>query len=411
MQPVSQAIRQFSSRPRSVLPWLMLVLLLTTVSLGSPAICQAQTVARCGAGWLELIDGYPVLHVKGSPYEMGFQHGALLRDHARESMHNLLEVKGNVAINLGLVSVKPRRLIEAIVAIQRPHVPQKYFDEMEGLAAGSGLKLLDVQTGNFIPEMFHCSGFAVMNSATKDGTLYHGRVLDYAVDWGLQDHAVLIVAEPEGSIPFVNVTYAGFIGSVTGMNARHVSIGEMGGGGTGHWDGVPMALLVREVLERGTDLDAAIAVFRDSPRTCQYFYVIADGKTNRAVGMEASWDKFSLVKPGEAHPLLPSPVDDAVLLSAGNRYHELVRRAKAGHGKFDAETARKLMDCPVAMKSNLHDVLFEPKSTRFWVANASHDKQPAADQKYYAFQLTELLKRVPDSKAPEIPMPTRTAAK
>jgi hypothetical protein len=52
-----------------------------------------------------------------------------------------------------------------------------------------------------------------MNAATADGTLYHGRVLDYGVDLRLQEHAVLIVAEPTGGIPFVNVSYAGFIGS------------------------------------------------------------------------------------------------------------------------------------------------------------------------------------------------------
>src|SRR5262249_8848374 len=101
---------------------------------------------------------------------------------------------------------------------------------------------------------------------------------------------------------------------------------------------------------------------------------------------------------------LPSPVKDAVLLSAGDRYAELVRRAKEGHGQFDAESARKLMDCPVAMKSNLHDVLFEPRSTRLWVANASIDKKPAAEQKYYAFQLSALLARSPESNAPEIPL-------
>jgi hypothetical protein len=275
---------------------------------------------------------------------------------------------------------------------------------MQGLAAGAELKAADVIAGNFIPELFHCSGFALMNSATKDGTLYHGRVLDYAIDWGLQDHAVVVVAEPDGGIPFVNVTYAGFVGSVTGMNAKSVSVGEMGGKGLGHWAGMPMAFLVREVLERGSDLDEAIAIFRDTPRTCQYFYVVADGKTNRAVGMEASWDRFELVKPGEKNPLLPTPVEDAVLLSAGDRYKELVRRAKAGHGQFDAESARRLMDCPVAMKSNLHDVLFAPQSTKFWIANASSDKKPAAEQKYYAFQLTELLKRRPEMSAPEIPL-------
>jgi hypothetical protein len=54
-------------------------------------------------------------------------------------------------------------------------------------------------------------------------------------------------------------------------------------------------------------------------------------------------------------------------------------------------------------------VLFEPKTTRFWVANASADQEPAATQPYYQFQLTELLKRQPDSSAKEIPMPEITA--
>lgn len=369
----------------------------------------AQTVARCGKGWLELIDGYPVLHLKGTHYEMGYQHGALFKEHVRQNLHNLLVVRGEEIVQVGIVKMKPRAVIDSITTIQKDFVPQKYYDEMQGLAAGAGLKPADVVAGNFIPELFHCSGFAIMNSATKDGTLYHGRVLDYAVDWGLQEHAVVIVAEPGGGIPFVNVTYGGFIGSVTGMNANSVSVGEMGGKGLGHWAGMPMAFLVREVLERGTDIDKAIAIFRDTPRTCQYFYVVADGQTNRAVGMEASWNKFTLVKPGESDPLLPSPVQDAVLLSAGDRYHELVRRTRAGHGAFDDENARRLMDCPVAMKSNLHDVLFAPKSTRFWIANASLDKRPAAEQKYHSFQLTELLKKTPEAGAPEIPLVAKTA--
>ncbi|MDQ1257718.1 MAG: hypothetical protein QG656_2324, partial [Candidatus Hydrogenedentes bacterium] len=34
-------------------------------------------------GYVEEIDGTTVLHVKGSPYEMGYQHGALLRERAK----------------------------------------------------------------------------------------------------------------------------------------------------------------------------------------------------------------------------------------------------------------------------------------------------------------------------------------
>lgn len=377
-----------------------------------PASGQTKTVARCGQGFLESIDGYRVLHLKGTPYEMGYEHGALLKEHIRDNMHYLLDVKARERkLKFMGLEVPPRNVILAIVQRERPYVPRAYLDEMDGVADGAGVSRDDIRVCNFIPELFHCSGFAIMNKATRDGTLYHGRVLDYSIDWHLQEHAVLIVAKPNGGVPFVNVTYAGFIGSVTGMNADHVSIGEMGGKGQFHWDGVPMALLVREVLERARTLDDAVAIFRDQPRTCQYFFVVADGNTNRAVGMEASWNKFQVVKPGEANELLPHPVRDAVLLSAGDRYKELVRRVEAGYGTFDAESARKLMDCPVAMKSNLHDVLFAPAATKFWVANASADRKPAATQPYHAFLLTELLQHRPNVDARQIPWAAKAAGR
>jgi len=390
--------------------FVLVALTLLVLHASAASSADGRTIARCGKGWLEVIDGYPVLHLKGTPYEMGYQHGALLKEHIHRNLHNLLQVKGKKTLaQFGPVKIKPRHAIQTIIAIQNKYVPKKYFDELDGLAAGADVSRSDARVANFIPELFHCSGFAIMNSATKDGTLYHGRVLDYAIDWGLQEHAVIIVAEPDGGIPFVNVTYAGFIGSVTGMNAKSVSIGEMGGRGLGHWKGVPMAFLVREVLEGAETLDDAIAVFRDNPRTCEYYYVIADGKTNRAVGMEASWDTFTVIRPGEKHPLLPTPVKGCALLSAGDRYRELVRRVKAGYGNFTAETALRLMDRPVAMKSNLHNVLFEPQTTRFWVANAGKDGQPAASQQYFHFKLRDLLKRKPSAGAKVIPFTARSA--
>jgi hypothetical protein len=189
------------------------------------------------------------------------------------------------------------------------------------------------------------------------------------------------------------------------MNAERVSIGEMGGRGMGHWDGMPMALLVRLALEEADTMERAISIFHDQPRTCEYYYVIADGKTGKAVGMEASWNVIGTVAMGESHAKLPSAIKDAVVLSAGDRYKELVRRVQNGHGTFDADSARHLMDRPVAMKSNLHSVLFHTTTTRFWVANASREGKPAAEQPYHAFQLQELLQRQPDSNSPALPVP------
>jgi isopenicillin-N N-acyltransferase like protein len=93
------------------------------------------------------------------------------------------------------------------------------------------------------------------------------------------------------------------------------------------------------------------------------------------------------------------------LLSAGDRYTELVKRVEKGLGSFDALTARRLMDRPVAMKSNLHSVLFETTTTRFWVANASKDGKPASEQPYQEFNLRELLGHQGDASSPELTAP------
>ena len=84
-----------------------------------------------------------------------------------------------------------------------------------------------------------------------------------------------------------------------------------------------MPELVREVMAKANTLDEAVEIMRKGPRTCEYYYVISDANTTRAVGIAATPDKFQTIKPGESHPLLPHPVQDAVLMSAGDRYEEM----------------------------------------------------------------------------------------
>ena len=121
-----------------------------------------------------------------------------------------------------------------------PFIPKRYDEEMVGMSKTSGVSLDEIKFTNVFPALFHCSGFAVFNSATVDGKFYHGRVLDYMVDLGLQFSAVVYILKPNGYNAFANVGYAGFIGSVTGMNEKQLAFGEMGGGGEGDWDGMPM---------------------------------------------------------------------------------------------------------------------------------------------------------------------------
>jgi Acyl-coenzyme A:6-aminopenicillanic acid acyl-transferase. len=115
------------------------------------------------------------------------------------------------------------------------------------------------------------------------------------------------------------------------MNEKGISIGEMGGRGegTGTASRWPSS---REVMEKASTLDEAVEIMRKGPRTCEYYYVIADGNAKTAVGIGATPDKFEVVRPGEAHARLPHPVQDTVLVSAGERYDLLAERVRSGWG-------------------------------------------------------------------------------
>lgn len=351
-------------------------------------------------GELRWIDGHRVALLKGTPEEVGQAHGQLLQAEAFRCIDSVLNVFGTVqTIRTGRWF---RDELQQASARLLPHIPQRHREETRALAASLDLDPKLVEELNVFPELFHCSGFAVFGSATKDGKLYHGRVLDYMTMIGLQDCAVTFVMQVDGQIPFANVGYAGFIGSVSGMNTQAISLGEMGGRGEGNWDGVPMATLMRRALEECSTLDEVMALWQNSPRTCEYFYVFADGKTKRAVGVAARPESIEFVFPGQAHPLLGEGIPDAVVLSAGSRLAALRQRVQDKHGQIDAQTGQWLMCRPVAMKSNLHNVLFVPEDGVLYVANANHS-QPAAERPYVRLDVNELLG--PSRPSPGTPSP------
>jgi hypothetical protein len=354
-----------------------------------PATGDRQVVAVEGKGRLEMIDGTRVLFLKGSPQEMGRQQGVLLNKEVHEICDHIL-----YGVGVGSSFVKGKWFFSEIEKAEsrlEPFMDKRYLAEMDAVADAAQMDHQESRLANFFPELFHCSGFSMYGKATKDGHMFHGRVLDYLKGVGLEQNAVVMVYQPDYGNAWVNLGYAGFIGSVTAMNEKGISIGEMGGGGYGDWDGKPMAELMREVMEKANTLDDAVRIMRESPRTCHYYYVISDGKTKQAVGISATPTEFLVVHPGQAVPQLPRAFDDAVLLSAGSRYEELCNRVKSNYGTFDADRARELMSRPVCMTSNIQSVLFEPDTLDFWVANADA-QHVASGARYTHYNLKELLK-------------------
>ncbi|MEO7319122.1 MAG: C45 family peptidase, partial [Chthoniobacteraceae bacterium] len=327
-----------------------------------------KVLATEGAGRLEQHNGTRVLFLKGTPEEMGRQHGTLMK----KEVHHLVD-RVLYGVGVGSSFEKGSWFFGEIENAQKrlaPFIGERFVREMDAMAEAAGLHPQEIRLANVFPELFHCSGFAIHGSATADGQMYHGRILDYLKGMGLEQNAVVIVTQPDKGNAWVNCGYAGFVGSVTAMNEKHLAIGEMGGRGEGNWDGKPMAQLLREVMENCDTLEQAVEVFKKGPRTCEYYYVISDAKSMKACGLACTPEKVEVIWSGESHPQLPHAIKDAVVLSAGDRYEELARRVQTQHGKLTADSARELMTSPVCMGSNIQSVLFAPKSLDFWVANA-----------------------------------------
>jgi hypothetical protein len=345
-----------------------------------------------GPAYLEQIGGERVLHLKGAHYDMGFQHGTLMKEEIEAAAMVLrvvgeVEWKGDFKASLRQAWNRAEKFI-----------PEKFKQEIKGMADATGLSSEDVQDFTIFPELFHCSGFALWGKATADGELLHGRVLDYMREAGLDKWQLVIIQEPKDANAFVNVAYSGMLGSVTGMNDKQVGIGEMGGGGAEKWDGMPMSFLVRECLESGSTLDDVKRIMTDTPRTCEYYYVISDAKAEKgrgmAFGVAAVPEGVQFIAPNQFHDRLPRPVEDAVLLSAGDRYNCLADRTQKLYGKFTPQTALDLMARGVSMESNMHNALFKPKTMEMWVANSTV-QAPACNLPYRHYDVRKLMAERP----------------
>ena len=360
---------------------------------------QSEDFVRQGFyGSYRMKEGQRIVKLKGNPYQIGWQHGNFLPQETRRVIDSTLYLVG-----LAYSIKKSQWFFDEIRSAQKrldKFTPPEFLEEMRGVAKGANVAYSDVHMANYFPALFHCSGFTLKDDATADRKLYHGRILDYMCGVGLQYNAAVFAVEKEGKIPFINVSFGGFIGSVTGMNQQQISLGEMGGKGVGDWDGVSMPILMRMALENAQTLSQTKAIFRNNPRTCEYYYVFADGKTKDSVAVYATPDEIHFVEPGEKHPQLRHSVPQCLLISGGKRYEALVGKTKANLGKFDEQGAIRLMGPGVAgTNSNLHSVLFIPEELRFWVSHAGKNGA-AYTQKFHHYDLNLLLKESFYQKTP-----------
>jgi len=337
-----------------------------------------------------------VLYLWGTPYERGFAHGQLCATQVKQLIERL-------ALGACLaLHCTPEKLDEAWQQMA-PFVPRRYQDEMRGLADGAGVSLRYVRWAHAIPDLseFHCTFFAAWGKATRDGHLQQIRALDYATEAGLQQFPALIVERTDSGEVFVNIGWLGFLGCVSGMNASHIAVSEIGESfGADHETlaGEPMPFVLRDVLENARTLDEGVGIIRRAHRTSSYLYCVGDGKIPSARALRTARDFCEVYDPA-TYP--GDRLEHVVYWSMGwerdGKWNRRVHDALQGRwGQIDHRTGTRDIMRGLGT-GNLHAVAYDVTALKLWVANASPGPQvvPAYDRRFVPFDLRRAAAQLP----------------
>lgn len=376
------------------------------------------------SGRLSWAGELPVLHLSGSPYEMGYQQGSLLVPQVRASVRNAMAFVDREAGIPVIGRWLARRALDRAWSEMAPFVPDRYLDEMRGLADAAGIPLKTLQRIHALPELTAatCASFAALGPATKDGRLIQIRNLDWAIQSNVQDYAAILVHHPGQGHPFVSIGWLGFIGVISGINAQGISVGEIGFDTVdSSLEGVPMPFLLRRILEEADDLKEAVGLVQGSPRTVGYNYLFADHQEKQAVALETTRNHCAVFWVGEEpktdfgftvpHTIFRSDwaldpaVRDLQFACKGNpkrpglespvgssaydvRFLGQGQLLLKFHGAIDPEVAMAIARA-IAPKSNMQSIVYA--YPELWVATAV-GQRPAAQGVYRRLDLEDLFR-------------------
>jgi isopenicillin-N N-acyltransferase-like protein len=234
----------------------------------------------------------PLVHLSGTPYEQGLQHGEALREAITQNMA-IYFARFERELRLTRAETLRRAAVYA-GAIERES--PAYAAGMRGLADGSGLSYNEIAALNVRYELFYyqfgvnavadgCTAVAVLPEASADGHLLLGENWDWVS--GVRG-AVLHSREPDG-LEVLCFSEAGIVGGKIGLNSAGVGLLINGLTSTDDdWARLhkPFHVRCHEIL-RAHSFDAATRVVTEGDRSCSGNFVIAQSP-NRVINIETS---------------------------------------------------------------------------------------------------------------------------
>ena len=381
--------------------------------------------------WMEKREGLYILHLKGTPYEIGYQHGILMSEEIKDGAVNLYADP----IFRGKKSYSPLSLFIKVflkLKIYRPiekAQPRELIDQLKGIADGSGVPYKTIFRGNHHTAVYMvmtptlvkknlkafnklgikigaCSTFVTAKAATLNGKTIVGRNTDYSEIEKWPKYQTIMFVEPDNGFNYVQIGTAGVILWAPGMNEKGIVV-------CGHYmiyddiapNGWSIAAFTDAFLRSAETLEDAIEILNSNPRGISGGFVITDGKTKDAFAAEISTGKATirrmennkLVMTNMAITEEKRAIDLVVRYNVNEgcpgRYRRLHQLIDQNYGKIDPNLAAEFMGDHIrfstnsernaygiiAVDDNVNSMVFSPEDLKLWVASGP---APVCNNKY-----------------------------
>ncbi len=265
-----------------------------------------------------------------------------------------------------------------------------------------------------------CTSFSAWDEFTTDSSLLVGRNFDFYVGDKFSENKIVLFCKPTEGNKFAMITWAGFMGCVSGMNDKGITVTINAAKSdipTG--SATPISLLAREILQYSSTIEDAYAIAKKRKTFVSESLMIGSGSEHQTALIEKSPYKTALFKTGK-HEILctnhyqsdsfkndKNNIVNIATSASKYRYDRLVELLK-DNPKLDYQSAANIlrdqkgkggknigMGNEKAMNQLIahHSVIFQPEKKRFWVST-----QPYQLGEYICYDFDSIFAEAPTFK-------------
>ena len=143
-----------------------------------------------------------------------------------------------------------------------------------------------------------CTSFGTWGSASQDSTLIIGRNFDFYVGDDFAKNKIISFNNPSTGYKFMSVTWGGFIGVVSGMNEKGLTVTiNAGKSDIPKGAATPVSLVAREIIQYAKNINEAIAIAKKRKMFVAESFLVGSVADNKAVLIEKTPDSIAVYDP------------------------------------------------------------------------------------------------------------------